>query len=401
MHFCNFLDILLGANTAWTGAKNFRVLFTLIQAMCQKLNLSRLNAFQRSDVWEIHTTQLLCSAVLISALFLNLHIQVSYHLRFSFSPRNAPFRELTELNPNSDLDWHTLSLYPLFQMPGPREQHDKEGGTPGENPQTHIHTHNIYVHNRSLNLQNKSNQQTKTEPGQLISRFLLRLLQGRLPGSAACSGPSHHAPSQQHCFLRPAGTDQSGHVPVSLPPIYIWRLHLGHSEPTALVTRAQLHLYFPQHCASRGAGEGEEAQGVSVCFICGCSKSRRSNLSLPSFFWHFRSTWGWWVSTTGSTGLPGSSCSSSSSPFQCFLSPCSSVFRSVCVTWCHISAHKAALPLPIFVINNRLSALSKGVLAVECVLLLELVLNFKSTTFQWDVLIQFAFNSTLISCIFS
>uniref|UniRef100_A0A7N9AL73 ATP-binding cassette, sub-family A (ABC1), member 3b n=1 Tax=Mastacembelus armatus TaxID=205130 RepID=A0A7N9AL73_9TELE len=60
-----------------------------------------------------------------------LPLKVSYHLRFSFTPRNAPPKERSELNPNSDLDWHTLSLYPLFQMPGPREQYDKEGGTPG------------------------------------------------------------------------------------------------------------------------------------------------------------------------------------------------------------------------------------------------------------------------------
>lgn len=60
--------------------------------------------------------------------------QVRYHLRFTFSPRNAPLREKSELSPNSDLDWHTLSLYPLFQLPGPREQHDREGGNPGEDP---------------------------------------------------------------------------------------------------------------------------------------------------------------------------------------------------------------------------------------------------------------------------
>uniref|UniRef100_A0A8C9ZMM0 ATP binding cassette subfamily A member 3 n=1 Tax=Sander lucioperca TaxID=283035 RepID=A0A8C9ZMM0_SANLU len=60
-----------------------------------------------------------------------LPLKVSYHLRFSFTPRNAPPKERSELNPNSDLDWHTLSLYPLFQLPGPREQYDKEGGTPG------------------------------------------------------------------------------------------------------------------------------------------------------------------------------------------------------------------------------------------------------------------------------
>ncbi|XP_058509003.1 phospholipid-transporting ATPase ABCA3 [Solea solea] len=60
-----------------------------------------------------------------------LPLKVSYHLRFSFTPRNAPPKEKSELNPNSDLDWHTLSLFPLFQLPGPREQYDKEGGTPG------------------------------------------------------------------------------------------------------------------------------------------------------------------------------------------------------------------------------------------------------------------------------
>lgn len=43
-------------------------------------------------------------------------------------------REKSELSPNSDLDWHTLSLYPLFLLPGPREQYDKEGGNPGEDP---------------------------------------------------------------------------------------------------------------------------------------------------------------------------------------------------------------------------------------------------------------------------
>uniref|UniRef100_A0A3Q3GMJ2 ATP-binding cassette, sub-family A (ABC1), member 3b n=1 Tax=Labrus bergylta TaxID=56723 RepID=A0A3Q3GMJ2_9LABR len=60
-----------------------------------------------------------------------LPIKVGYHLRFTFTPRNAPPKEKSEFNPNSDLDWHTLSLFPLFQLPGPREQYDKEGGTPG------------------------------------------------------------------------------------------------------------------------------------------------------------------------------------------------------------------------------------------------------------------------------
>uniref|UniRef100_A0A671T656 ABC transporter domain-containing protein n=1 Tax=Sinocyclocheilus anshuiensis TaxID=1608454 RepID=A0A671T656_9TELE len=60
-----------------------------------------------------------------------LPLQVSYHLRFTYSPRNAPAREKSELNPNNDLDWHTLHLFPLIQLPGPREQHEPHGGTPG------------------------------------------------------------------------------------------------------------------------------------------------------------------------------------------------------------------------------------------------------------------------------
>lgn len=49
------------------------------------------------------------------------------------------------------------------------------------------------------------------------------------------------------------------------------------------------------------------------------------------FFWCiFRSTWGWWASATGSTGVPGSSCSFSLSQFQSFLSLCSSVSGWVC-----------------------------------------------------------------------
>uniref|UniRef100_A0A8C5GKB0 ABC transporter domain-containing protein n=1 Tax=Gouania willdenowi TaxID=441366 RepID=A0A8C5GKB0_GOUWI len=64
-------------------------------------------------------------------LCFGISAQVSYHLRFSFSPRNAPAKEKSELSPNSDLDWHTLSLFPLFQLPGPREQFSMDGGTPG------------------------------------------------------------------------------------------------------------------------------------------------------------------------------------------------------------------------------------------------------------------------------
>uniref|UniRef100_A0AAY4BAQ1 ABC transporter domain-containing protein n=1 Tax=Denticeps clupeoides TaxID=299321 RepID=A0AAY4BAQ1_9TELE len=60
-----------------------------------------------------------------------LPLQVRYRLRFPYSPRFAPAKERSELNPNNDMDWHTASLFPLFQMPGPREQHDMGGGTPG------------------------------------------------------------------------------------------------------------------------------------------------------------------------------------------------------------------------------------------------------------------------------
>ncbi|XP_054848460.1 phospholipid-transporting ATPase ABCA3 isoform X2 [Eublepharis macularius] len=60
-----------------------------------------------------------------------LPLQVSYRLRFKYSPRNAPRSEQTGLNPNIDRDWHTSYLFPLFQLPGPREAKYEDGGTPG------------------------------------------------------------------------------------------------------------------------------------------------------------------------------------------------------------------------------------------------------------------------------
>ncbi|XP_077172968.1 phospholipid-transporting ATPase ABCA3 [Paroedura picta] len=60
-----------------------------------------------------------------------LPLQVSYRLRFKYSPRNAPRSEQTGLNPNIDRDWHTRYLFPLFQLPGPREPKYDDGGTPG------------------------------------------------------------------------------------------------------------------------------------------------------------------------------------------------------------------------------------------------------------------------------
>ncbi|MGH0173669.1 UNVERIFIED_CONTAM: hypothetical protein FKN15_075355 [Acipenser sinensis] len=74
--------------------------------------------------------------VLFHSLTVQEHLQffaqVSYHLRFKYSPRNAPARERTGLNPNSDQDWHTQKLFPLFQLPGPRERDYNHGGTPGK-----------------------------------------------------------------------------------------------------------------------------------------------------------------------------------------------------------------------------------------------------------------------------
>ncbi|XP_029433384.1 ATP-binding cassette sub-family A member 3 [Rhinatrema bivittatum] len=60
-----------------------------------------------------------------------LPLQVKYHLRFKYSPRNVPPDEQTGLNPNLDRDWHTRYLFPLFQLPGPREAKYTDGGTPG------------------------------------------------------------------------------------------------------------------------------------------------------------------------------------------------------------------------------------------------------------------------------
>ncbi|XP_063790760.1 phospholipid-transporting ATPase ABCA3 [Pseudophryne corroboree] len=60
-----------------------------------------------------------------------LPLQVRYKLRFKYSPRNAPMNEKIGINPNVDRNWRTRYLYPLFQLPGPRERTDASGGTPG------------------------------------------------------------------------------------------------------------------------------------------------------------------------------------------------------------------------------------------------------------------------------
>uniref|UniRef100_A0A4W6GA39 ATP binding cassette subfamily A member 3 n=1 Tax=Lates calcarifer TaxID=8187 RepID=A0A4W6GA39_LATCA len=104
------------------------------------LFLSSVRGFETEEQFEEYVRNDPLSGKLLAAVVFEhpfshddepLPLRVSYHLRFSFTPRNAPPKEKSELNPNSDLDWHTLSLFPLFQLPGPREQYDKEGGTPG------------------------------------------------------------------------------------------------------------------------------------------------------------------------------------------------------------------------------------------------------------------------------
>ncbi|XP_041812515.1 phospholipid-transporting ATPase ABCA3 [Chelmon rostratus] len=106
----------------------------------QRLNLYPVYDFETEEQFEDYvrndpTSGKLLAAVVFEHPFTHddepLPVKVSYHLRFTFTPRRAPLDEKSQLNPNSDLDWHTLSLYPLFQLPGPREQYDKEGGTPG------------------------------------------------------------------------------------------------------------------------------------------------------------------------------------------------------------------------------------------------------------------------------
>ncbi|XP_029015057.1 phospholipid-transporting ATPase ABCA3 [Betta splendens] len=108
--------------------------------VCASLKLSASHGFETEEQFEEYVRKNPLSEILLAAVVFEhpfshddepLPLQVGYHLRFSFTPRNAPAKEKSELNPNSDLDWHTLSLFPLFQLPGPREQYDKEGGTPG------------------------------------------------------------------------------------------------------------------------------------------------------------------------------------------------------------------------------------------------------------------------------
>lgn len=158
-----------------------------------------------------------------------------------------------------------------------------------------------------------------------------RLFPRGLSGRAARSGPSHHARVQQNQRCSLAATDQGGPVTVSFPPFHVWCLHPGHSEPTATSAGAQFHLHFPQHSTVCGAGEGEEAEGRVLNHWWNTIKKRTTDwfFTRCSSFVLLRSTWGWWASATGSTGAPGSSCSSSFSQYLSCLSLCCSVSRWV------------------------------------------------------------------------
>uniref|UniRef100_A0A3Q1GTA6 ATP-binding cassette, sub-family A (ABC1), member 3b n=1 Tax=Acanthochromis polyacanthus TaxID=80966 RepID=A0A3Q1GTA6_9TELE len=119
---------------------NSSVVRQVAEDVRNSLYLSSVRGFETEEQFENYVRTDPQSGKLLAAVVFQhpfshddepLPLQVSYHLRFTFTPRNAPAKEKSELNPNSDLDWHTLSLFPLFQLPGPRERKYNEGGTPG------------------------------------------------------------------------------------------------------------------------------------------------------------------------------------------------------------------------------------------------------------------------------
>ncbi|CAG5897799.1 unnamed protein product, partial [Menidia menidia] len=120
--------------------QNSSVVRQVAEDVRASLFLSSVRGFETEEQFETYVKNDPLSGKLLAAVVFEhpfthddepLPLKVNYHLRFTFTPRNAPPKEKSELNPNSDLDWHTLSLFPLFQLPGPREQYDKRGGTPG------------------------------------------------------------------------------------------------------------------------------------------------------------------------------------------------------------------------------------------------------------------------------
>uniref|UniRef100_A0A7N6FB34 ABC transporter domain-containing protein n=1 Tax=Anabas testudineus TaxID=64144 RepID=A0A7N6FB34_ANATE len=120
--------------------RNSSVVRQVAEDVKKSLFLSAVSGFETEEQFEEYVRNDPQSRNILAAVVFEHHfsyddeplpLKVGYHLRFSFTPRNAPGKEKMELDPNSDLDWHTLSLFPLLQLPGPREQYDKDGGTPG------------------------------------------------------------------------------------------------------------------------------------------------------------------------------------------------------------------------------------------------------------------------------
>lgn len=111
---------------------------SLAKTVAKELDFTA-QGFQTEETFEEYIKHENSSSNVLAALVIDHHfthpeeplpLQIKYKLRFKYSPRNAPKSEQTGLNPNLDRDWHTRYLFPLFQLPGPREN-DKYGGTPG------------------------------------------------------------------------------------------------------------------------------------------------------------------------------------------------------------------------------------------------------------------------------
>uniref|UniRef100_A0ABM5F152 Phospholipid-transporting ATPase ABCA3 n=1 Tax=Pogona vitticeps TaxID=103695 RepID=A0ABM5F152_9SAUR len=117
---------------------------TVVEGVIETLRIGRVNIKARGFLSELdfenyirfnnHSGNVLAGLVFENCLAHSqepLPTQVSYQLRFKYSPRNAPPSEQTGLNPNLDRDWRTSYLFPLFQLPGPREAKWEDGGMPG------------------------------------------------------------------------------------------------------------------------------------------------------------------------------------------------------------------------------------------------------------------------------
>ncbi|KAK1799184.1 hypothetical protein P4O66_007434 [Electrophorus voltai] len=130
-----------------------------------------------------------------------LPLQVHYHLRFTYSPRNAPPKEKSELNPNNDLDWHTASFFPRSSSCP-----DLESSTiPMEAPQGPVYDERVFY--------------AKVPP---LPASVERLFPRGLPDGAARCGPGHHEGLQQDGGYRPPHTDASGAVALPPTPAFIY-----------------------------------------------------------------------------------------------------------------------------------------------------------------------------------